>query len=471
MLKGKMLIEMTDVHTGQTETVLEENMVTDALTEIFRPLGIAKDPAKMLNTLAPYYANLLGGLLLFDTPIEERKDNLFATATAHLVGCGVYGAQNGTTGTLRGGYNREESEFNTSERYMKYVYDFTTSQAKGTINCICLTHKNGGYSSYGGKDVVFSNIMLGEQIDDGTLRYANPSYTGANTSDKFVATFTVGVTELLFLIDSDADLVYYLRIDSNRKVTIIRRRAWLKNVSVFDNPYTTKPLVDAVSVDLTTALLSTTYLNYYYDIADNCLYLITAAAQPAPANSNLQVTKIELSNHTITQYNMVNTAGVALNTTGTRFAIVHEGYLYIKEQNTPYGIYKFELGNAANVTKIKAIGVTNTSGVFCFGINGRIYIEGYSGGDGYWLYVINTDTNEIMKCEANHIFCNTGNYPCYTPVLNHPITWYASFGNWNNITPGFINMCSYLATINNLAEPVTKTADKTMKVTYIIQEQ
>lgn len=28
----------------------------------------------------------------------------------------------------------------------------------------------------------------------------------------------------------------------------------------------------------------------------------------------------------------------------------------------------------------------------------------------------------------------------------------------------------YLATINNLGSPVTKTADKTMKVTYIIQE-
>ena len=28
----------------------------------------------------------------------------------------------------------------------------------------------------------------------------------------------------------------------------------------------------------------------------------------------------------------------------------------------------------------------------------------------------------------------------------------------------------YLATINNLSETVTKTADKTMKVTYIIKE-
>jgi len=29
----------------------------------------------------------------------------------------------------------------------------------------------------------------------------------------------------------------------------------------------------------------------------------------------------------------------------------------------------------------------------------------------------------------------------------------------------------YLATINNLAEPVIKTADKTMKITYAITEE
>jgi len=32
-------------------------------------------------------------------------------------------------------------------------------------------------------------------------------------------------------------------------------------------------------------------------------------------------------------------------------------------------------------------------------------------------------------------------------------------------------LADYLATINNLSEPVTKTADKTMKITYTIEEQ
>ena len=47
--------------------------------------------------------------------------------------------------------------------------------------------------------------------------------------------------------------------------------------------------------------------------------------------------------------------------------------------------------------------------------------------------------------------------------------YYLSCGNYT--TAGFIMLTNYLATINNLSEPVTTTVDKTMKVTYIIQEQ
>ena len=149
MLKGSMKIEMTDIHTGKMETVLEQNMVTNALANIFKPMGLDKSPAKMLNGMNPYYQTVLGGILLFDSEIEENADNLYPPSWVNLIGCASYGVQNNTTGTLRGGFNQTESELNMADHYMKYVYDFTTSQANGTISCVCLTHKNAGYSSYG----------------------------------------------------------------------------------------------------------------------------------------------------------------------------------------------------------------------------------------------------------------------------------------------------------------------------------
>lgn len=249
MLKGKMIIEMTDVNTGQTDTVLEENMVTNALDNIFKPMGLDKSPSKMLNGMNPYYQSVLGGLLLFDSEIEESADNLYAPSSANLVGCAVHGNQNNTTGTLRGGYNQTESELNLADRYMKYVYDFTTSQANGTISCVCLTHKNGGYTSYGGKDAPFgSNYALGMQVCDGYLQYVYNNCTGASTGDKYSG-YSVGTTEMIFLIDMDADAVYYFRIDNTKKITITKRRAYMKTVSVLENPYSQKPLMDTIDVE------------------------------------------------------------------------------------------------------------------------------------------------------------------------------------------------------------------------------
>ena len=78
MLKGTMKIELTDVHNGKTDTVIEHNMITNALTNIFKPLGHLNNPSTMYNNIAPYYQKVLGGLLLFDNAIEENPNMLYA---------------------------------------------------------------------------------------------------------------------------------------------------------------------------------------------------------------------------------------------------------------------------------------------------------------------------------------------------------------------------------------------------------
>ena len=76
--------------------------------------------------------------------------------------------------------------------------------------------------------------------------------------------------------------------------------------------------------------------------------------------------------------------------------------------------------------------------------------------------VLNTETEEMLRTESRYIYGNlSSGEQCGVPVIGHPeCIW--EFGYV--IYPGM-----YLATINNI-EPVTKTADKTMKVTYIIRE-
>lgn len=467
MLKGKMKIELTDVHTGKTETVLEQNMVTNALANIFKPMGLDKSPGKMINGMNPYYQTVLGGLLLFDAEIEENANNLYPPSGVNLIGCASYGVQNNTTGTLRGGFNQTESELNMTDRYMKYVYDFTTSQANGTISCVCLTHKNGGYTSYGGKDAPFgSNYGLGMQVCDGQLQYVYTNYTGASTGDKYSG-MSIGTTEAIFLINMDEDAVYYFRIDNNKKITITKRRAYMKSVSVLENPYSTKPLIDSFELEELKTELPTNYTSYNFDIADNCLYIVSCANYYVEVNATFVVTKVSFSNWKVTQYTMTNTTAERINLSGMRTSYVHRGFIIFRGYNNSNHIFKMEIGNSANVEQLKLVGFSSINGTFALGINGRVYIEGYSGGV-YYLYVINLDSDEILKVEASRIIGGS-NYPCYTPVLNEPMLWFASYGNWSTI--GYFIMSNYLATINNLSEPVTKTADKTMKVTYIIQEQ
>ena len=47
---------------------------------------------------------------------------------------------------------------------------------------------------------------------------------------------------------------------------------------------------------------------------------------------------------------------------------------------------------------------------------------------------------------------------------------YSSAPTYTYYTTIYLQMC-FLATINNLPTPVQKTADKTMKITYILREE
>lgn len=469
MLKGTMKIELTDVKTGNTQTVLESNMVTNALSEIFRPLGHAKSSGKLLSSYPPYYQNLLGGLLLFDSPITEDPSNFYPPASAKLVGCGAYGDQNNTLGTLRGGYNQTESEFNINSRYMKYVYDFTTAQANGTIASVCLTHKNGGYTSYGSADAEFTTTYpLSLTICDGYLQYVNTAQTGGNTNDKYNS-LTLGVTENLFVIDRATDAAYYFRVNTSTSISIIKRKAYIKSVSMFENPYYEKPFIEEITIPTLQTAMATSYFSFNFDTANNTLYIFSSAASKISPNGSILITAIAFDNWSVTQTPLVNTTTVNLVSSGTRYGYVHRGYVYLKYESSPYDIYKFELGNSANVVKLTLSGVTSMTGSAQMGINGRVYFENAGSNSTYYSLLIANDSTNVINKPENKRISGSSNLYSFTPVLNEPLLYFVSCGSYSTV--GFVMLTNYLATINNLTEPVVKTADKTMKITYIIQEQ
>lgn len=463
-IKGTTKIELTDVNTGEVEVYENHNMVTDALSDIFRPLGLSKRPSRFFSDFTPYYQKLLGGILCFDTAIEENPENYFPPANANLIGCAAYGVQNNTVNTCRGGYNQTESEINLKDRYVKYVYDFATSQANGTIASVCLTHKNGGFTSYGYKDTVYtSDYPLIQSIAEDSLQYVYPDRTGATTSSRYSG-MTIGKTEMIFVMDREKDCAYYFKVVDNTHIHITKRRAFLKSVSILDNVYNSKPLIEEIELKELTTALRIGYYGYNYDPVTDCLYICTCADYRLAPNASVLVTEIKLDTWEVSQYEVTNTANEYLNTNGTWMYFVTGGFLYLRGYNSPYELYKIQITNPANVVKFKRTNVSSINGYPKFVINGRIYFENCSD----QLLIANTSTNEIMPVESRFMY-NSSRQINYTPLRNEPLLYFLDLGTYSTV--GWYMMCNYLATINNLDTPVTKTADKTMKITYILQEQ
>ena len=463
-LIGTTRIELTDVRTGAREIHEKHNLVTNALQDIFKPSGLSNRPSRYFNEFIPYYATLLGGILCFDTEIEENPDHYYPPANAVLIGCASYDTQNNTKNTFRGGFNTTESEVNLTDRYVKYVYDFATSQANGTIASVCLTHKNGGFTSYGGKNTVYNtSYPLMQSFCEDTLQYVYPDRTGAKTSSRYSG-MTVGTTEVIFLIDRKKDCAYYFKAADKSHIHITKRRTFLNSISILDNTYNTKPLIEEIELNELESELRIGYWGYNYDPSNDCLYICTAENYTTKPNDKVLVTEIKVDTWEIKQYEITNTSDKNLNTGGCWQFFVTGGYIFLKGSDSPYDVYKFQLDNPANAVKLTRTNVTEISGYPKLVINGRIYFENSSS----QLLIANTHTDEIMPPECKSLF-NSSYQTNVTPVRNEPLVYFADYGTYS--TSGWHIMCNYLATINNLDTPVTKTADKTMKITYILQEQ
>lgn len=155
MIKGHTKIELTNVKTGEVQVVEDDNIVTNApmiyenaskirgyneyaaAKSFAGDVILKKDAGNKQVLLADAY---FGGILLFADPIDENANYPYVNSTNEMVGNGsVYDAMTETK--EYGAYNQEESTYVVSEDGIitrKYVYDFGTSKANGTISSVCL---------------------------------------------------------------------------------------------------------------------------------------------------------------------------------------------------------------------------------------------------------------------------------------------------------------------------------------------
>ena len=475
MLKGTTKIELTDVNTGETQVIEKHNLVTGAINRLYQPtLGHATNG----STLRGLDANtLFGGLMLFNNPLPEDPNQWFAPAGVNATGHGVQGLQNTTAGVRLGSYNSAESSYNSATKTAKFVYDFSTNQANGTIASVCLTHKLAGYGGYG-TDMVYgsswSTVMMNSMYS-GTKRFTD--YTDKlDTSSNLVYS-----KEYLFLIDAENDLAYYFVITGGTTVRIRKYNAMLKSYSVFTTDTLANTLVlvgESPEVALTTSIPAGTW-SYNYDATNNAIYI--RAGGTTANNGTFVLTKVTCEDTpVVTQTTVTNTSGVTIGNTSNRNTFVHNGYVYIIGNASPYNIYKIRIADSEVTT------ITNTTSLSGYvpvmAIDGIIYYQKPGETSGMATYLLDTEYNTIKGCGISNLDYasqkGTGSYysyysPVYTPIKDNPMLYYLSYAGNSSATAntlGFKYLTNYLATINNISPSIAKVGTQTMKITYTLQE-
>ena len=131
-LKGHTKITLTDVKTGKTKVVEKDNMVTNAVADIFAKnwSGLAR-----FSSLLPL-RNLFSGVLCFEGEITEDADEYFPP-NDEVNECICHAGPDAHTTAEANRGQPNVAEWDVQDTSIKFVWDFSTS-VQGEIRTVCL---------------------------------------------------------------------------------------------------------------------------------------------------------------------------------------------------------------------------------------------------------------------------------------------------------------------------------------------
>lgn len=470
MLKGKTTFELTDVNTGEVEVIEDSNMITNGLQEFLRTYGyfgcdVISDDTVRTNSL---WVNFLGGLFLFDTALDEDVNNTFMPAGVKMIGNGSKDVSNSGAVTELGSYNATESGLQ-SDGSIKFVYEFNTAQANGNIACACLTSKVGGYIGMGND----SNRYYNDSYILNAYRSDNNHYcySGINGAENGASYMLYPVySENAIYFTNPYNIIYSSAYSSQhwsvtKKIQILKVRAGFTGVGIKARR-DLRNIVATYDVDIPQDILdymgtSTNYIFVSRDSERNVYVIFNkSSSNSLGAGAFCWIMKID-KDMNATAYKFTNNVGRPLRL-DNKYITFDGDYLWIYTNAKPYYLYGIKYSDS---TQIIEAGVINGSNIFSLYTIGKNLIGLYSDNYAPTVYdVVNRtqrQTNGYLNDASNHVlipFADKKGVYLQVYLVNKPNYLYV------------MKDPRYLATINNLSEPVVKTASKTMKVTYTITE-
>lgn len=448
-MKGKTIIELTDVKTKKKEVLKDYNLVTDVLEKILtlNPNGLLTNINK--DTFYPIVEKIVGGILLFKDKITEDKNTSFVSTSNECIGYAgqVEGVQENP---LQGSFNKQESKA-TSNGY-KFVWDFGTSKANGKISSVCLTNAKAGGGYFGTKSNGETNrIKLGEdkyliKNTDTEMKKKYVNVVEANFEENYIVSI-VPESDYLRIIKSREPLLNF-RLDDSL--------SFLAEKNITETKIKYKKSYGTYGVCI------------YVD-AENYYLLKTSTSG---GNTNVTKLKIKKANNSIeeTEFTLEN---VKIENIGsysldydyyrTIKSVLRGGYVYAVSTDEKY-VVKFAINNPVDVTKIEPKFTLKTGSVSSHTTGCGMYILGDMIIGTNFTIDKNDKVIEIAQSDLSTIECIPLSYGPF--LLGY-------FANGESSGDKYLRKVLYLitpysATINNLSKTVEKTADKTMKITYYL---
>jgi len=462
-LKGTMVVELTDVNTSETETITEENMVTNAVNNILglNPMGIfykatgEYDDAIMWNgNLFPICPNMIGGILLFPKTLEENADNIY-TLSDNLPVAYASNNVNSTANTARGSMNLTESK--ALENGYKFVWEFTPSQGNGTIAAMALTSAKGGENGYGS--------LVG---DASTFLQLKAADIGDIAKDQQMVLFeTVEVdfeNNLLYSITSE---------DSSVRIRKIRIPIFGIGLNEKLDDSTCTVLEDKVLTTQTFYFLgSYTLYGEFMDGQDGYWYGFSNEGNSS-GDAVLLWIKISKTDYSFTEgewtlsnaklMDVGNRDGGSTYPERVVKCCVRNGYLYALAYDKK-GIYRINLSNQTDVTLIE-FGFTFKWKPLCDSGSCEVYMTLI--GD----LIVAGDFQITAGDEVIYTQGSVRLNDAATPLFQYKHFLFGWGGSYGSEYRTAYLLTPYLASINNLSSAVVKTVDKTMKITYTLTEE
>lgn len=420
-MKGHAEIILTDVKSKKQEVIHEDNIVTNAL-QYFMQANLCL--TNMARSLFPLYKNGIGGIFLFGDKIEENPDIVTVPGDVSLVGHASNDAYMGEN-NLRGSFNDSESEILSNG--MKLVWDFTTNQANGEIKCLSLTSSQGGKMGFGVQSGVTSTGLITD------IYKQHPNYS---------KDYTFHLPDLL-----DGNY-YYEFIESGNTCTINKYYFPITKFKLSSELYKKELMI-------TKELDTTIDYDYYAKTIDKGkIYLFVFTSKIATLYI---IDAIDLNVISEADYTFVLNYTYGGYYQYINIAILDE-YIYFNciKSKDEQGVLKVKLDNIPDRKLIHVNNMYKCGSVFR--MNNRIGTPG--------ALIDKKDNVTYFSYYSNTLYTT----PKHLDDLYKGLVIYHRYRSGSDNYGYLYNNMNYIVTINNLATPVVKTADKTMKIIYTLTD-